>query len=138
MNKYINELIKLSKKSLKYGDVPVAAMIVEDNKVISKAYNKKYKIKDVTAHAEILAIQKACKKKGSYYLNNCTLYVTLEPCMMCTAAIIQSHIKNVVYCVKSPKYGYLTKVNKEYKLEIEESYNEEYERMLKDFFKTKR
>ena len=138
MDKYIDILIKLANKSLKNGDVPVSAIVVENGKIISKAHNLKYKKKDVTAHAEILAIKKACKKKKSYYLNNCTLYVTLEPCMMCTAAIIQSHIKEVVYCVKSPKFGYLSSNNNDIKLKITECYNETYEKMLKDFFKNKR
>ena len=107
MDKYMIKTIKLSEKTLKNKDIPVACMIVKDDKIIAKTYNKKYLIKDSTAHAEILAIRKACKKLKTTHLDDCTLYVTLEPCMMCTSAIAQSYIKKVVYCLKSPKYGYM-------------------------------
>ena len=98
MDEYMLKTIKLCDKALKNKDIPVACIIVKGNKIISKAYNKKYKNNDSTAHAEILAIRKACKKLRTTHLEECILYVSLEPCMMCTAAIVQSHIKKVVYC----------------------------------------
>ncbi len=137
-DKYVKKIIKLSQKSLKYNDVPVGALIVENGKIISQAFNTKYKNSDVTAHAEMIAIRKACKRKKTTYLNDCILYVTLEPCMMCTAAILQSHIKEVIYCVKSPKYGYLLHDEFEKRVKISQKYNLEYENILKSFFKDKR
>ena len=138
MNNYMNKTIKLCEKALKNKDIPVGCIIVKNNKIISKAYNKKYLNKEVTAHAEILAIRKACKKLRTTHLDDCELYVSLEPCMMCTAAIIQAHIKKVVYCLESPKYGYLLKVAKSNKIECVQMYDQEYEKKLKDFFIDKR
>ena len=127
----MNKCISLANRATRSKDIPIAAMVVEDGKIISVAYNKKEKVHDVTAHAEILAIRRACKKKKSNYLNECVLYVTVEPCMMCMGAIEQSHIKEVIYCLDSPKYGYLKNRNIKYK----QIYNEEYEAFLKQFFK---
>ncbi len=126
--------IAMARKAFKIKDVPVGAVIVENSKIIASAYNNKHLKNDPTAHAEMLAIRKACKKKKTTYLNNCTMYVTLEPCGMCTSAIMQAHIKKVIFSVKSPKYGELIGKNIEY----EQMYDEEYERLIKDFFKDKR
>ena len=136
MDKFMKEAIKLSKKAALNGDVPVGAVLVENGKIIAKSYNKKFKNKDVTAHAELLVIKSACRKKKTTYLNDCILYVTLEPCMMCTAAIEQAHIKKVIFCLKSPKYGYFIKNNT--KIEYSEEYDSDYEYNLKEFFKDKR
>lgn len=98
---YMQIAIKEAKKSLNFGDVPVGCVIVQKNKIISKAYNKKEKNKCITRHAEVIAIEKACKKLGTWHLDDCTLYTTLEPCLMCTIIISQSRIKNVVYALKN-------------------------------------
>ena len=79
--------LKQAKKALKRNEVPVGCVITKNNKIIAKAYNKKEKTKDVTKHAEIIAISKACKKIKNWRLENCEIYVTMEPCMMCSAAI---------------------------------------------------
>ena len=129
---YMDEAIKTAYKAEKYRDIPIGAVIVENGRIISKGYNCKEKNKDVTAHAEIVAIRKACKKKKTNYLNECILYVTLEPCKMCMGAIEQSHISKVVYCLKSPKYGNLLDTNLVNKEQI---YNENYEKYLVAFFK---
>lgn len=106
MNKYyMNIAIKEAKKAYKYEEVPVGAVIVKDNKVIAKAYNKKEKTKNVTKHAEIIAISRACKKLKNWRLEDCEIYVTMEPCMMCSGAIDQSRIKKIVYGVKNENYG---------------------------------
>lgn len=101
--------IKEAMKAKSYGDVPIGCVIVDEetDKVISKSYNKKEKVKDATAHAEILAIKSACKKKGDWRLENCTLYVTLEPCPMCFGAILNARIKRVVYGASDFGAGFL-------------------------------
>ena len=101
MDKYMIEAIKQAKIAQNKGNIPVGAVIVMNNKIISKAYNKKNSKKVSTYHAEILAIIKACKKLKSWRLNECDLYVTLEPCNMCLSAIGESRIKNVYYLLKS-------------------------------------
>ena len=93
--KFMKEALREAKKAYDIGEVPIGAVIVKDNKIIAKAYNKKEIIKDVTSHAEIIAIKKASKKLENWRLNDCTLYVTLKPCDMCFSAIIQSRIKNI-------------------------------------------
>ncbi len=103
--KFMNEAIKEAKKALKIGEVPVGAVIVKDGKIIARAYNKKETKKDSTKHAEIIAINKASKKLGAWRLNDCDMYVTLEPCAMCAGAIIQARIKNVYYGAKDEKNG---------------------------------
>ena len=103
---YMNIAIKEAKKAYKYEEVPVGAVIVKNNKIIAKAYNKKEKLKNVTKHAEIIAISKACKKIKNWRLENCEIYVTMEPCMMCCGAIQQARIKKIVYGIKNENYGY--------------------------------
>lgn len=102
---YMNIAIKEAKKAYKYEEVPVGTVIVKKNKIIAKAYNKKEKSKNVTKHAEIIAISKACKKLKNWRLDDCEIYVTMEPCMMCCGAIQQSRIKKIVYGVKNENYG---------------------------------
>jgi len=102
---YMNIAIKEAKKAYKYEEVPVGAVIVKNNKIIAKAFNKKEKTNNVTKHAEIIAISKACKKIKNWRLEDCTIYVTMEPCMMCSGAIQQSRIKKIVYGIKNGNYG---------------------------------
>jgi len=94
--KFMNEAIRQAKKAFKKDEVPIGAVIVYKNKIISKAYNLKEKNQVATRHAEIVAIEKACKKKKSWRLDDCVLYTTLEPCLMCAGAIIESRIKKVI------------------------------------------
>lgn len=122
-----------AKKSLKYGDVPVGAIIVENNKIIAKAHNKKEKNNTTIDHAEIIAIKKACKRKKTWRLNDCVLYVTLEPCMMCWSAINQSRISKVIYSLSQQKKEMLNHTEK-----IQGDGNIESQKMLNDFFVTKR
>lgn len=86
-------------------EVPIGCVIIYKDKILSRAYNQREKKQSSLAHAEILAIEKACKKLGSWRLEDCTLYVTLEPCPMCTGAIIQSRIPRVVFGAYDPKGG---------------------------------
>lgn len=103
MNDYMKIAIIQAEKSLKYDDVPVGCVIVKNNKIISKAYNKKEKTKNITNHAEIIAINKATKKLKNWHLDDCILYTTLKPCLMCLSVIIQSRIKKVVYALENEK-----------------------------------
>ena len=94
-------------------EIPVGAVIVHNNKVISKGHNQCQKLNDSTAHAEMIAITSAQNKIGSKYLNECEMYVTLEPCMMCSGAIHLSKIRKVVYGLDDKKKGYLRKSKEE-------------------------
>lgn len=102
---YMSLALKEAKKAALNNEVPVGAVIVLGDKVISKAYNKRVEKEQTHAHAEMLAIEKANKKLGSWRLEDCKIYVTLEPCPMCAGAIIQSRIKTLYYGAKDPKGG---------------------------------
>ncbi|MFI3307004.1 MAG: nucleoside deaminase [Mycoplasmatota bacterium] len=134
--KYMKIALKEAKKAYKNKEIPIGAVIIKDNKVISKAHNLKNSKNIVTKHAEIIAIEKACKKLKSWRLIDCELYVTLEPCMMCTGAIHQSKIKKVYYSLDSEKFGFLKKFGKvPYEKGILE---EESLKLLNSFFLKKR
>lgn len=135
--KYFEILIKLAKKAAKKGEVPVSSLIVNDGKIIAKAYNKREKGKNVFNHAEMLVIKKASRKLKDWRLSTCNLYVTLKPCSMCQSIINQSRIKNVYYLLDKPKEKlefYKTKYNKANNSTFEETYSKE----LRDFFQKKR
>ncbi len=102
MKKYIDEVIKMANKAKKQKEVPVGALIIFNNKIIAKAYNLKNKTQIATKHAEIIAIEKANRKIKSWRLNECVMIVTLEPCMMCAGAILESRIKKI-YCLSKRK-----------------------------------
>lgn len=85
-------------------EVPIGAIIVKDGQIIAQAFNQKESTHDVTAHAEMIAIRKACQKLGTWHLDGCVLYSTLEPCLMCSGAIIQSRIEKVVFAAKGQRW----------------------------------
>ena len=95
--KFMKKAITLASKAYEADEVPVGAVIVKNGKVIASAFNKRESSKDATAHAEILAIKKACKKTDDFRLLDCDMYVSLEPCVMCTGAILNSRIANVYF-----------------------------------------
>ncbi len=137
---FIEKAVKLSKKAYKNGDFPVGCVIVRNGKIISKGYNKKEKKRNAINHAEIIAISKACKKLKTWHLDDCTMYCTMEPCIMCVGAIIQSRIKKIVYCSTNENFG---AVESKYnilssKISINKIENKEYQLMIKQFFKDKR
>ena len=105
IEKYMQEAIKEAKKAYKKLEVPVGAIIVKDGEIIAKAYNEKERKKDTTKHAEIIAIQKASKKIGAWRLQDCEMYVTLEPCSMCAGAIIQARLKTLYIGTMDYKTG---------------------------------
>lgn len=102
---YMKMAIEEAKKASDIGEVPIGAVIVKNGEIIARAHNLRESKKDPTAHAEYLAIQKASKFLNSWRLEECQLYVTLEPCVMCAGAIVMSRIPHVIYGAKDPKGG---------------------------------
>jgi len=103
--KYMKAAIKQAQKALALGEVPIGCVIVYEGKIIGRGYNRRNTDKNTLAHAEITAINKASKKISDWRLEDCTLYVTLEPCQMCSGAIVQARIPKVVMGCMNPKAG---------------------------------
>ena len=103
--KYMREALRQAKKAYALGEVPIGCVIVHEGKIIGRGYNRSNTDKNTLAHAEITAINKASKKIGDWRLEECTLYVTLEPCQMCAGAIVQARIPQVVMGCMNPKAG---------------------------------
>ena len=104
----MNQAFILAKKAKNHDDVPIGAVIVRDNKIIARGENRVQKSKNPTLHAEIVAINKACKKLNAKFLDDCDLYVTLEPCAMCATAISFARIKNIYFAATDEKGGGIT------------------------------
>ena len=143
---YMNIALNEAKKAYNELEVPVGAIIVKNGKIIAKAYNEKEKKHDTTKHAEILAIQKASKKLKNWRLYDCDMYVTLEPCSMCTGALIQARLRKVYIGAMDEKTGscgsvlnLLEDYKFNHKVDIEYGVcKKECENILKDFFKNLR
>lgn len=141
--KFMKEAIKQAKKAYEIGEVPVGAVIVKEGKIIARAYNKKEIKNDATMHAEIIAIKKASKKLKTWRLNDCDMYVTLEPCSMCAGALINSRIRKVYIGTNDEKTGAVGSVLnllEDYKFNHKVEYEkgimkDECENILKKFFK---
>ncbi len=103
--KYMREAIKQARKAAKIDEVPIGCVIVYDDKIIARGYNRRNTDKSTLAHAEIIAIRKAAKVIGDWRLEDCTMYITLEPCPMCAGAIVQARIPRVVVGAMNPKAG---------------------------------
>lgn len=103
--KYMREAIKQAKKAYEMNEVPIGCVIVCEDKIIGRGYNRRTTDKNPLAHAEMIAIKKASKKVGDWRLEDCTMYVTLEPCQMCSGAIVQSRMKRVVVGCMNAKAG---------------------------------
>lgn len=103
--KYMREALRQAKKAYALGEVPIGCVIVHEGKIIGRGYNRRNTDKNTLSHAEITAINKASKKIGDWRLEDCTLYVTLEPCQMCAGAIVQARIPEVVMGCMNPKAG---------------------------------
>lgn len=141
--KYMRQAIHQARKAEALGEVPIGCVIEYEGKIIGRGYNRRMADKTVLAHAEIIAIRKACKKMGDWRLESCTMYVTLEPCPMCAGAIVQARIPTVVIGSMNPKAGCAGSVMD---LLHEEGFNhqaetrtqvlgEECSAMLTDFFR---
>ena len=139
----MREAVRQAKKAWKLGEVPIGCVIVYEGKIIGRGYNRRTTDGNVLAHAEIIAIRKACRAMGDWRLEGCTMYVTLEPCPMCAGAIVQARIpKDVIGCM-NPKAGCAGSVldllhedgfNHQVETEVG-MLGEECSQMLKDFFR---
>lgn len=103
--KFMKEALKEAKKAYEKGETPIGAVIVKDGKIIARGHNKRETKKNALCHAEIIAINRACRKLGGWRLFQCDMYVTLEPCLMCAGAIVQSRIKNLYFGAYDKKGG---------------------------------
>ena len=134
-NQILNALIRETNKAIIKDEVPVGCVITKKSKIISRGYNQKISKNDPTAHAEIVAIKKACKKIGSWNLNDCELYVTLKPCDMCLSVINEARIKKIYYIVDNIKNVsnnmIITKINNR-------KYEKFFSNTISTFFKKKR
>jgi len=142
---YMEKATALALKAYSKGEVPVGAVVVRNGKIISQAYNKREKSQIATHHAEILAIEKACKKLKSWRLDDCDLYVSLEPCPMCSGAILNARIKNVFYSAIDENSGGITRfnlmnntLNHSVNCSQIKEYEQENTQLIKKFFKEKR
>lgn len=144
--KYMKEAIRQAKKAAAIGEVPIGCIIVYEDKIIGRGYNRRMVDHTVLAHAEILAMKKACKKMGDWRLEGCTMYITLEPCPMCAGAIVQARIPRVVVGSMNPKAGcagsvmnLLQEPGFNHQVELEKGIlEEECSTVLKEFFKALR
>lgn len=141
--KYMKEAIKQAKKAAAVGDVPIGCVIVYEDRIIARGYNKRNAKKTTLAHAELLAIEKASKKINDWRLEECTMYITLEPCQMCAGAIVQARIPRVVVGAMNKKAGCAGSIINllqipafNHQVEFEKGVlEEECSTMLSDFFK---
>ncbi|MDF1863378.1 MAG: nucleoside deaminase [Saprospiraceae bacterium] len=140
-NHFMKKALQEAQIAFEEGEVPVGAVVVCENRIIAKAHNQTERLTDVTAHAEILAITSAAEYLGSKYLNECTVYVTLEPCVMCAGALAWAQIGRIVYGANDDSKGFMRfgkrilhpKTKVEFGILMEECSN-----LLKSFFKNKR
>jgi len=136
--KFVEKIYNLAKESYDFDEIPVGAIVVMDNNIIGVGINSRVRKKSVIGHAEINAIEDACKFVGDWRLDNCEMYVTLLPCMMCSGAILESRIKKIYYlcdrtnvCFKTSEYLNVEKI-------IDKEYEEKYLNLLRLFFENKR
>lgn len=141
--KYMRAAIREAKKAERLGEVPIGCVIVQNHKIIARGYNRRKTDKNTLSHAELNAIRKASKKTGDWRLEDCVLYVTLEPCQMCAGAIVQARISKVVMAAMNPKAGcagsilnLLQMAEFNHQVEIEKGVmEEECSEMLSSFFR---
>lgn len=145
-DRYMREAIKQAKKAALMGEVPIGCVIVREDKIIARGYNRRTTDKNTLAHAELLAIRRASKKLGDWRLEGCTMYVTLEPCQMCAGALVQARMTEVVIGCMNPKAGCagsilnlleMPEFNHQVKV-VRGVMEEECSALLKEFFKNLR
>ena len=143
---YMIEALKEAEQAYLLDEVPIGAVIVRNDQIIARAHNTKEKEKNPLCHAEILAIDQACKKIGDWRLEQCEMYVTVEPCLMCCGAILHSRLKKIVYGTANPKFGYvesiknvLTDPQNNHTVEVENGIcRDECQKLMTKFFESKR
>lgn len=142
----MSEALNEAKKALKKCEVPIGAVIVKKNKIIAKGHNCREKKQNAIKHAEIIAIEKACKKTRSWRLDDCEIYVTLEPCPMCAGAIANARLRKLIYGAEEKTSGdnlcqqilSSTRLNHKVEIEIDEKSKDKCSQILTDFFQNKR
>ena len=138
MKKYVDRILELAKLAYDNDDIPVGAIVVRNNEIIGEGFNTRNAFKSIVGHAEIDAIEMACKHVGDWRLDDCVMYITLSPCMMCTGAIIDSRIKTIYYvcdrtnvCFNAGEYINIKKIENK-------SACKKYMKLLQLFFENKR
>ena len=138
---FMNEALKEAHKAMDMGEVPVGAVVVNQNRIIARAHNQTQQLNDVTAHAEMIAITSAANYLGAKYLTECTLYVTLEPCVMCAAALKWAQLSRMVFAAADPREGFSRIEEGLLHKKTEQSFGvleDEASTLLKDFFRNQR
>jgi tRNA(adenine34) deaminase len=133
-----------AEKALEDNEVPIGAVVVKDNKIIGRGYNQVEKLKDATAHAEMIALTSASNTIGNWRLNDCSIYVTLEPCIMCTGALLASRINNLFFSTFDTKFGACGSLHSlaehsktNHKINVYSGiYSDESKKLLQEFFNT--
>ncbi|NWG27451.1 MAG: nucleoside deaminase [Ignavibacteriaceae bacterium] len=131
-----------AEKALEENEVPVGAVVVKENKIVGRGYNQVERLKDATAHAEMIALTAAANHIGNWRLNECSIYVTLEPCVMCTGALLSSRIKELYFSIFDPKFGACGSIynladdgKTNHKIKVYSGiYAEESKKLLQEFF----
>jgi len=143
---FMRQALKCAQQAFQKGEVPVGAVIVKDGKIIARGFNKSIKLNDATAHAEIIALRKACKKLKNYRLNGCSIYVTIEPCPMCAGALVLARFKEIYFGAKDFKAGACGTLfniagndNLNHKIQVTSGLlGNECAKIIKEFFQTRR
>ncbi len=138
--------LALAQQASEKGEIPVGCVIVRDGEMVSSSFNEVELLSDVTAHAEMLALRRACRTVGNKYLAGCTVYVTLEPCPMCAGALMWSKVDRIVFAAMDPKAGacgslfnIASSPHLNHRIDIVQGVlEEESERLLKEFFQSRR
>jgi tRNA(adenine34) deaminase len=144
--RFMDLALEQARRCLTWGDVPIGAVVVEDDAVIGAAGNERERLTDPTAHAEILALQEAARRVGTWRLSGCTLYVTLEPCAMCSGAMVLARVDRLVFGATDPKAGFagslgnlVQDVRLNHRLEVMSGVRaEEAQMLLREFFAARR
>ncbi len=143
---YMQQALIEAKKAYLIGEVPIGAVVVKDNQIIGRGHNLREWLEDSTVHAEVVAIQEACRTLNSWRLIDCDLYVTIEPCLMCSGAIVNSRIHKVYFGAEDPKAGAVTSLYQtlsdqrlNHQVEVEHGLlGKEASHLMKSFFKAAR
>ncbi len=128
---FMQEAIKQARIAGRRGEVPIGCVIVKDGKIIAKGYNQRERKRNCLWHAEVVALNRACRKLKSWRLNGCDMYVTLEPCQMCMGAILNARLQKVYFAAQST-------TNLNWQTPVELHFNQEAQNILVDFFQKKR